>query len=225
MDKEKTKSLTSRALFIGFLVALLATCALVLSGCSSLSPTQVTQKFLDAVKAEDMNNVGDSYAGDSSEVMSLDENIVLDESSLSAEDAEKVKSMVNDNLLPKLREFDYELSNEVINGDKATVDAKITTYAVGDAFSSSISDFLDQAIALAFSGATEDDLTSLFITTFDSKISAMPKTYTSTVTIPLSKVDGKWEVDAIDSNSELLDAILGGLVSSVESTASTYGAL
>ena len=102
---------------------------------------------------------------------------------------------------------------------------KITTYAAGEAFNSFASDYMSQAFALAFSGASEEDLASLGVSIFDSKIKSMSKTYTDTVTFTLTKTDGNWKVDAIDPEGDIADAFLGGLITSVNAMDTTYSNL
>ena len=117
---------------------------------------------------------------------------------------------------------DYEITNEQIDGDTATVDVKITTYTVGDAFNTFITDYMSQGFTLALSGASEDDLSELASSIFSTKINSMEKSYTDTVTVSLSKVDGNWKVDDIKSNAELTDALLGGLYTTIESLDGLY---
>lgn len=219
----KTRDLP-KVLF-AFVASILCTlCCVVLVGCSSPSPTEVTTQFLEGVKANDSDAMQEDYSGDSSTLFKMDKEEASDSGNeaLSEDNQATMESVINTNLIPKLREFDYELSNETIDGDKATVDAKITTYAAGEAFNSFASDYMSQAFASAFSGASEEDLASLGVSIFDSKIKSMSKTYTDTVTFTLTKTDGNWKVDAIDPEGDIADAFLGGLITSVNAMDTTY---
>ena len=110
-------------------VALVAVfCLGALAGCSSApSPTQVTQNFLDAVKASDSEEIQNSYTNGSFSFEDMT-------SSEASEEGTQLNEETANALSSKLLEFDYELSNEQINGDTATVDVAITTYPLGDAF-------------------------------------------------------------------------------------------
>lgn len=204
---------TLRAAKIAMVAAVLALCMGALTACAGPAPTQVTKDFFEAVKASDTDKITSTYAGT--------DNVLGDAVSGTADNAELTK-VVNETLLPKLKEFDYEISNETIEGDKATVEAKITTYAVGDAFSGFFADYMTQGVTLALSGADETQLANLATGLLDTKLQAMQKTYTATVTVPLTKVDGAWKVDAIDKEGELVNALSGGLVDTVKNLESVY---
>lgn len=198
-------------------VALVAVfCLGVLAGCSSApSPTQVTQNFLDAVKASDSEEIQNSYSNGSFSFEDMT-------SSEASEEGTQLNEETANALSSKLLEFDYELSNEQINGDTATVDVAITTYPLGDAFSSFFSDYLSQAFAAALSGASQDELSEIASGILLEKINAMEKTYSGTATISLTKVDDQWKVDQIDQNGDFMNVLTGGLVDTVNRLASAY---
>ena len=52
-------------------------------------------------------------------------------------------------LSQQMQQFEFEVSNEVIDEDTATVDVKITTINIGKAFEDSINEFMEKAIELA----------------------------------------------------------------------------
>lgn len=78
------------------------------------------------MKANDSDAMQEDYSGDSSTLFKMDKEEASDSGNeaLSEDNQATMESVINTNLIPKLREFDYELSNETIDGDKATVDAK-----------------------------------------------------------------------------------------------------
>lgn len=239
------KNVSTAHLRTGALVASAGLALCLLAGCAGPSPTEVAQQFLDGVKANDTEALQASYSGDADifgtwegSIVSADsgdetagdgsttgDEAATDDSTLASDDqaTAEIRSAVDNDLVPKLREFDYELSNEQIDGDTATVDVKITTYAAGDAFSSFMSDYISQAFTLALSGASEDQITELASSIFSSKIKTMEKSYTDTVTLNLTKVDGSWKVDALDNYGEIADALVGGLITTAQSIESAYG--
>ena len=183
-----------------------------LAGCSSTpTPTQTADTFLQAMKAQDSETMGEVFAGEK-----LD---LLDAVSDEEEDTEAADSgltkIYEEQMVPKMLDFDYELSNEVIDGDKATVDVKISTYRIGDAFTAFFSDYLSQAFILAFSDASEEDMDTLATTILTGKLADLAeKSYEKTATINLTNKDGKWVVDMLDTNDDFLDAVTGGLLTS-----------
>ena len=214
MDNVKSSSsLVVKVISLVVIAVLSSLCLVGLSGCAGPSPTEVTQQFLDGIKNNDTESIQEVYGGDTSTMLSAWQEDTT---------SEEMQDLYQNTLMPKLREFDYEVSNEQINGDTATVDVTITTYAVGDAFSSFLSDYMNQAVTLAFSGASEDDLTVLAESILDSKINSMEKSYTDTVTISLTKSDNAWKVDALQEDGEVEDALLGGLLTIINSYGEVY---
>ena len=201
----------------------------VLSGCGPKipTPTETTDSFLQALKSQDAEAIASVYDG-----MDVD---LLEAASDSAEDNETdsdsettdtgLEAVYEEQMLPKMLDFDYELSNEQIDGDKATVDVKITTYRIGDAFTAFFSDYISQAFMLAFSDASEEDLDALATTILSGKLADLSeKTYEKTATLSLSMKDDKWVVDNIEDSDEFLDAITGGLVTSMKTMTDAFSA-
>lgn len=201
----------------------------VLSGCGSKipTPTETTDSFLQALKSQDAEAIASVYDGTDVDL--------LEAASDSAEDNETdgdsettdtgLEAVYEEQMLPKMLDFDYELSNEQIEGDKATVDVKITTYRIGDAFTAFFSDYISQAFMLAFSDASEEDLDALATTILSGKLADLSeKTYEKTATLSLSMKDDKWVVDNIEDSDEFLDAITGGLVTSMKAMTDAFSA-
>ena len=211
------------------IILAILTAIFFLNGCGSKipSPTETTDAFLQALKAQDDEAIAGVYADEE-----LD---LLDAASDSEEEAEDtegsedlnsgLESVYEEQLLPKMLDFDYEISNEQINGDKATVDVKFTTYKIGEAFTAFFGDYISQAFVLAFSDVSEEELDALAATTLSSKLADLTeKSYEKTVTIPLTMTDGKWVVDQIESESDIIDAITGGLVTSMKNMDEAFSA-
>ena len=201
----------------------------VLSGCGPKipTPTETTDSFLQALKSQDAEAIAGVYDGTDVDL--------LEAASDSAEDNEPdvdsettdtgLEAVYEEQMLPKMLDYDYELSNEQIDGDKATVDVKITTYRIGDAFTAFFSDYISQAFMLAFSDASEEDLDALATTILSGKLADLSeKTYEKTATLSLSMKDDKWVVDNIEDSDEFLDAITGGLVTSMKTMTDAFSA-
>ena len=182
-----------------------------LTGCGSPSPTKVTTTFLEAVKAQDAASVEKVYLGDPDDVNASGE-IVDEEESKEVETETEQKLFTT--LEEKLFSFDYEVSNEVIDGDKATVDVTITTYDMGMATTSALGEYMSQAIGLAFAGASEEQMENLSMKLFLDKISALTeKDYTKTVKVHLEKVDDEWRLSKFSDDEPIVDALSGGMQS------------
>lgn len=191
-----------------------------LTGCGSPSPTKITTTFLDAVKAQDAASVEKVYLGDSDDVNTSDE--IVDEDT-SEESETEIEQKLGTAMEEKLFAFDYEVSNEVIDGDKATVDVTITTYDMGMATTSALGEYMSQAIGLAFAGASEEQMENLSMKLFLDKISALTeKDYTKTVKVHLEKVDDEWRLSKFSDDEPIVDALSGGMQSAVNNFSEAF---
>ena len=108
------------------------------------------------------------------------------------------------------KNISYEIIDETIDGDEATVKAKITnlnmTIIMGE--------YITQALALAFSqiGETEVDEAELEKQMEDLLIGLLSKEdnemMSTEVDIKLSKIDEEWKIEL---NDDLINALFGGL--------------
>lgn len=197
-----------KLLAITLVMAMLA--ALSACGPKIPTPTETADTFLTAMKAQDSEALATVYAG--GDIDLLDKAAEADDSGEVNEDSGLTK-VYEEQMVPKMLDFDYELSNEQIDGDKATVDVKITTYRIGDAFTAFFSDYLSQALVLAFSDASEEDLDALATTILSGKLTDLTeKSFEKTATLSLSMKDDKWVVDEVQTGDDIVDALTGGLV-------------
>ena len=197
-----------KLLVITLVMAMLA--ALSACGPKIPTPTETADTFLTAMKAQDSEALATVYAG--GDIDLLDKAAEADDSGEVNEDSGLTK-VYEEQMVPKMLDFDYELSNEQIDGDKATVDVKITTYRIGDAFTAFFRDYLSQALVLAFSDASEEDLDGLATTILSGKLADLTdKSFEKTATLSLSMKDDKWVVDEVQTGDDIVDALTGGLV-------------
>lgn len=190
--------------------------ALGLAGCASEpTPSDATKQALDALKAQDDETFQAYYAGDSNS-MDIDQlasqMLGVDLSALTDEQKEQAQQLVN-----ALLDFDYELGQETVDGEKATVEATITSRDLTTIFTDSMEEYIQQAFTAALSGADESELSSMFLAVFSEKVSTVTeKNHTATTTFNLTKVDGAWKLD--EFSNENIDCIMGGLISGAEET-------
>ncbi len=197
-----------RLLVITMVLAMIA--ALSACGPKIPTPTETADSFLTAMKTQDEEALASVYAG--SDIDLLDKAAESDDNEEVNEDSGLTK-VYEEQMVPKMLDFDYELSNEKIDGDKATVDVKITTYRIGDAFTAFFSDYLSQALVLAFSDASEEELDAMATTLLSGKLADLTeKSYEKTATLSLSMKDDKWVVDELQTGDDVVDALTGGLV-------------
>lgn len=188
-------------------VMVLSICMMIsFCACGTPSPTETVDTFLTAVKAQDQETINSVYAGKDFDIISS-----MDEDEAGGTDA-ALKDME-----AKMLEFDYSLSNEIIKDDKATVDVEIKTYEFGKAMTNAMSAYLEEALVLAFSGASDEQLENIMNDAFKKEIDALKdKSCKTKATINLVQKDGKWKVSSIDDESEIMNALSGNLVNAIK---------
>ncbi len=205
------------------LTAVLLTAMLIsMCACDTQAPAKaepadasaVADTFFKALKEQDDETMATVYAGGKLDLLATaaqmdDLDKVIEDTGLSAVYEEQMK--------PRLLDFDYELSNEQVDGDKATVDVKVRTYGMGDAFTETFNDFIAQAfIMMALTNATEEEIAAKAAEALTAKLTQLnSKNYEKSATLSLTKVDDQWIVDELQSGDAIVDVLTGGLVSAV----------
>lgn len=185
--------------------------AMALTGCGTPSPSDTAKTFLDALKAQDTETMASVYAGKDLDV----ENGLFGESDeedtlLSGESFDKM-------LMEKILDFDYAITNEKIDGDKATVTVDVTTYPMGDTFSQIYADMMTQIWGLAFSDASDEQTNAVIEGIFTKHWQEMTeKTYKGTADLSLTKTEDGWKVDEIEDDSDFLNVLTGNMVKVIE---------
>lgn len=214
------------------LITIMLSFALIfgLSACGEkvASPTEVTNAFLTAVKEQDKEKMAELYTGDEFDFSdaSLD-GLLGDETANEDQDETSDDSAYDEmsqTLTEKILAFDYEVSNEVITDDKATVDVKITTYPLGEALTSFMAEYISQAFFLAFSEDSDEKIEALASTIMMKELNALTeKTFEKTVTVELIMKDDNWSLEGIEKNDEFVDAITGGIYDAVNNLNNIWG--
>ncbi|MCQ4638264.1 DUF4878 domain-containing protein [Anaerovorax odorimutans] len=191
-----------------------------LCACGSPSPTDVTKDFMEAVKSQNAETLKTVYPD--GEIDLLKE--AQKKESTDAEKADDaLQKIYNEEMKDKLFDFDYEVSNEKIDGDKATVDVAITTYDLGSAFTDFATEFLKQAFSMALSGSSEKEINDKAAEILSAELSKMKKDYTGTATLSLSQKDGQWVMDKIDENNNFYNIITGGMGEAAKKIENSFG--
>ena len=165
------------------------------------TPTEALDAFLRDLKessyTEFTEGLPDDAADDLDDITGLDEELTQD-------------------ILTKLQDFDYELSNEQIDGDTATVDATIHTYAFGDMLSDVILEFMGQAFLMSFTNPSEEEIQEIVLDIVRKKNAGLEKTYEATVSVEVERNGDGWAVKELSEDSPILDALLGGIMSTLK---------
>ena len=192
---------------LALLSSVVAACILAVSlvGCSSASPQDVTTATLDEIKAQD-------FEGNMAELKTSIEQGIKEAAGIDAELTDDEQAVVN-KLLNKMCDFDYALGDATVNGDHASVPVTFTTYDIKGAFTSSMRSYLQNVYASALSTGTvpsQQDIVAQYFSELSTAIDALAeKSVTSQGTITLTKTDGNWTVDELDSTTA--NAMFGGI--------------
>ncbi len=170
------------------IVLLLALCLILMTACGASGPSAALQADLENAKAspeEIMGEMGDDGFGEKA----------------------------TEALIDKVLEFEYELGEESIDGDTATVETTITTYPFGQMFTNVVSQFVTDALTNAGT-MTDEDLTELMDKLLMDELNKAEKTYTKTIDIELVQEDGVW---VVQESEEMSNALTGGMLDFAES--------
>ncbi len=170
-----------------------------------LTPTETVEGFLTALKAGDTEKMNEYYElEDTSHLTDLFSTDSNEEAVLGG----KLMKILKE----KAFDFDYSISNEQVDDDMATVDVTITTYEFGEALSEVLNEYVETAITLYDQGASEKDLDEAFDKIGVEKFDKLnEKTYSETITLDLLNENGYWEVCELDSDSQFMNALTGGI--------------
>ena len=204
-------------------VLVLMSAFFMLGGCGSgseseSSPSDTVDAFLQAVKAQDEEAMAKVYSGGSFDLLDATSAAGEEEATIEGEESTEIgmTDAIDESMRPLLQDFDYEITNEQIDGDTATVDAEVTTYPVGEAFSAYFSEYLEKSLDMVMEDASTEEMDQLAFDILSEKLSGLTeKTYKGAVTLTLTKSDGKWMVDKIEKGSETADVLTGGLVTAI----------
>lgn len=192
---------------IALIASIVAVCILAVSlvGCSSASPQDVTTATLDEIKAQD-------FEGNMAELKTSIEQGVKEAAGTDVELTDDEQAVVN-KLLNKMCDFDYTLGDASVDGDHASVPVTFTTYDIKGTFTSSMRSYLQNVYASALSTGTvpsQQDIVAQYFSELSTAIDALAeKSVTAQGTITLTKTDGNWTVDELDSATA--NAMFGGI--------------
>lgn len=166
-----------------------------LIGCTSEeSAEQAVKNTLDAVKSSNIKKA--------SKYINFKELINVGE--MNNDESNKMTKLI-------LKNLDYKIISSTENVETATVTTEITNVDM----SNILADYMQQAFALAFSGLDEKQLSKKSMEIFAELLNNKDnKTVTTIVDIQLVKKEEGWKVDL---SKDLINAIMGGMISATES--------
>jgi hypothetical protein len=179
-----------------------------LSGCASkVKPEATLITFLDAFKGKQIIDYPSLF----------DKDMDMDITANPFGDSES-PSEITDKMMEMMLSYEYEvLQTEIAeDGLSATVTVQFTTVNIGSIFTTFMLDYIAKVMEMAFSGATEAEMNQLAVTLFLEASKDAPKDKLSTVDVKMVLVDEKWLIHSDDEDTALFDAMLGGLITTMQ---------
>lgn len=179
----------------------------VLSSCAAKpKPEEPLTAFLDAFKNKEVIDYASIFNGD---VSSMTANPLS-----SAETPTEISTKMMEMILS----YEYVVKESVIakDGLTAVVTIEFTTIDIGQLFKDFTTEYMTKAFELAFSGATEEEITQVGIEVFLEVSNAAVKDKITTVEVDMVKEDGKWMIKGGSDNLALFDGLMGGLITYME---------
>lgn len=192
---------------IAISLSLILCVSMVACSGSGPTPTETAGSFLEAVKENDEEALKNLYA---------DADLKLAEEIKQGEEDTQLNKVFNENMYPKILDFDYELSNEKIDGEKASIDVSIKTYSLGTAFTNFTGEYLTQAFSMALSGASDDEMDTKGAEILADQLEKTEKDYEGKATLHLTQKDDAWIVDSMEEDDDFYNAITGGMIEAIE---------
>ena len=197
-----------------YLLSLLLMLALVLTGCGGAAkkkptPTEGLTEVLEAFKAQDYQKVA-TLTG-SEETGNIDDLRALFASSFS-EGAKDQANAIVDSMLKKISGFTYNIKDEKIDGDKATVQVEITNIDLGKAMEEGTTKGMEEAMASMTAATTQEEAEAILLKIFQDAIENASETKTETIDVHMVKnaETSKWSIDNEgNKNDALINAVMG----------------
>ena len=109
----------------------------------------------------------------------------------------------------------YKIGKAEVDGDTATVKVDFTYTDASDIMTIAIVNYVRQGLAMAVSGASEDEMTALLVSCFESAAqAASPGTAEKSVMLTLVKKDASWKIK--DAPHEIADILTSNMISAVQ---------
>lgn len=186
-----------KKIFAVFFVSIML---LALSACSmGQKPDKAVAAFCESLKAFDPG-AASAYV--------VDGEIDLDDSFSEETEGDALNSeQFLEYLKQNASQMTYVIGTASVDGDHATVPVTFTYVDASGVMEETLADYIAQAISLAFSGASDEEIEALMVDIFaDKSASVETRTETVDVVFPCEKVDGTWKISKMDSETE--DALL-----------------
>lgn len=171
---------------IALVLALVLALSLVACGGKEPGPEKVVGDFCSAMKQFDYDAMGACLASEED----IQEEIENEEDEMTAMFMDRMKAWAG--------QMTYEVGTPEIDGDAANVEVKFQFTDASPIFSAVLGEYFQQAIGLAISGASEEEMTQLFEKILTEQLdTASTTTAEDTVTFPCVKTEDGWKIGEV----------------------------
>lgn len=195
------------------LCLLVCTCLLSACGAKSETPETAVTNALNAVKALDTATM-QKYFNQDDQIINLS-----DDETMSDSDKVFLEAIIKD--------LSFEIISSSVDGDKATVSVTITNTDMNEIFAQFMQLSFQDAFQYAFlpeeQRPSEEEIDQLYMQHFQDLMAQEDNpSVTTNIDISLTKAENSW---IINGDEALLDAIFGGLVSTMQNMAASLEGL
>ncbi len=176
----------------------------VLSACTSASPEDTVNDFLNTIKTSEKGLFDESLANywvsDSSEMSEVS-------------DIENYNDASAQMYLSYIKDFDYTILDSSIDGDSAVVSIEFTTYPIAEMSMAWMMEMFNNLFDPDIAALSEEELEIKSVEWFEEVASNYSKDRVNIVSVNLEKVDGEWLFSGDEDNFEFINALFGGMLS------------
>ena len=137
---------------------------------------------------------------------------------------EDISPTVANQFFSKLADFSYSIENTSIDSNtpsKATAYITMNYYDVGKAFETTLLEYMKNDISMTYDGKKDDDISKKADEIITEVLDKSSKETLSHIPVSLVLEDSNWKVTKISENPELLNALTGNIVKTIEKLITT----
>ncbi len=172
--------------FFSLMLALIMAFSLVGCGAKEEVPDTVVKAFCEGMKKFD------------AEAMKT---CVVDGSEVNMEDVsldEETPPEISEYLVKLASEITYNITNSNVEGDAGTVTVQFSHADITPVMTAVMGEYITQAFAMAFAGASDEAMDALFTNLFKEKIESTETiTAEKTIEFPCIKTDSGWKISEV----------------------------
>lgn len=136
---------------------------------------------------------------------------------------EALSPTIANELFSKLADFKYSVDDYTVDpndSSKATVFVTIDYYDIGNVFETTLLEYVKTDIEMTFDGKKDDDITKKADELIVQNIKASQMTTASRIPISLILDKDTWKLEKISENPELINALTGNILNTIEKLSS-----